>query len=298
VATVVVVMLAFNCMVEAASAILSARYAVLIERSIASSGSADDIEIRVGYVLGLSTALVSSGVFAATGITFLAWLFYARANAEMLAPWRHRRAKPWLIFGWIVPIVCLWFPRQIMDDIWVSSKPGELGKASGFAFARRPVLVWVWWNALLVALLVDVAVEPLIDVDYLPSLRGAARIEVAGAGLYIVAAVLAAAVVFKITGFQEARRSAQFTEPETAAWPAESRVTVLAGQSIAGGVAGRAERLGGVPEDGVRDEGQAAARDDAGPELDGDAGPARESGRVDERGPEQSPEAGAEGGRR
>jgi hypothetical protein len=60
-------------------------------------------------------------------VAFLVWLFRIRANAEILVPHGHRRAKPWLIFDWFVPIVSFWFPKQIVGRHLGRLRPQLLG---------------------------------------------------------------------------------------------------------------------------------------------------------------------------
>jgi hypothetical protein len=49
----------------------------------------------------------------------------------------------WAVLGWVVPIVQLWFPKQVVDDAWTA-----LGRLPGRAQKRRTG--W-WWLAWLVA---------------------------------------------------------------------------------------------------------------------------------------------------
>ena len=53
---------------------------------------------------------------------FVVCFYRARINAERYG-YRQRRARGWAIWGWIVPIVNLWFPFQIMGDIWRAGLP-------------------------------------------------------------------------------------------------------------------------------------------------------------------------------
>jgi len=77
---------------------------------------------------------------AATVVVFLVWFRRARINAEHLG-WRQRRARGWAFWGWVVPIVNLWIPFQIMGDIWRAGVPPA--QRSGTAWL--PVSWWVCW---------------------------------------------------------------------------------------------------------------------------------------------------------
>jgi hypothetical protein len=74
------------------------------------------------------------------GILFVVWFRRARINAEQ-STWRQRRARGWTFWGWIVPIVSLWFPFQIMGDIWRAGLP----EAQRRRTAWLPALWWVTW---------------------------------------------------------------------------------------------------------------------------------------------------------
>lgn len=67
--------------------------------------------------LGVLFNLVSLAAFILTGI----WLARARRNADRIAPLQQRRSCVWVWLGWLVPVVALWFPKQVVDDVWRST---------------------------------------------------------------------------------------------------------------------------------------------------------------------------------
>ena len=73
-------------------------------------------------------------------ILFVVWFYRARINAERHG-YRQRRARGWAFWGWIVPIVNLWFPFQIMGDIWRAGLPAEQRGET----AWLPALWWTCW---------------------------------------------------------------------------------------------------------------------------------------------------------
>jgi hypothetical protein len=79
-----------------------------------------------------ASALPSLGGLANFGLVvvlvlFVAWFYRARVNAEGHG---------------IAPLVNLWFPFQIMADIWRAGLPAE-------ARANRAILPGIWWTCLL-----------------------------------------------------------------------------------------------------------------------------------------------------
>ena len=73
-------------------------------------------------------------------VLFVVWFRRARINAERHG-YRQRRARGWTFWGWIVPIVNLWFPFQLMGDIWRAGLPAERRGRT----AWLPALWWTCW---------------------------------------------------------------------------------------------------------------------------------------------------------
>jgi hypothetical protein len=75
--------------------------------------------------------------FVVAGVPFVIWLFRVRANAEAISDRSHLWGRPWLIFSWVIPIANLWWPKRLIDDIWLASDPRFLKAAD----SKRPWLV-------------------------------------------------------------------------------------------------------------------------------------------------------------
>jgi hypothetical protein len=88
------------------------------------------ISLRLDKATDITTFVLS--------ILFVVWFRRARINAEG-HDYRQRRARGWAFWGWIVPIVNIWFPFQIMGDIWRAGLPPQ----------ERPKVAWLpalWWT--------------------------------------------------------------------------------------------------------------------------------------------------------
>jgi hypothetical protein len=73
-------------------------------------------------------------------ILFVVWFRRARINAER-HKYRQRRALGWAFWGWIIPVVSIWFPFQIMGDIWRAGLPAPQRRKT----AWLPALWWTCW---------------------------------------------------------------------------------------------------------------------------------------------------------
>jgi hypothetical protein len=101
--------------------------------------------------------LVSSlGILAEVGVWVVTaiWLTRVRQNALVLRPGGQRRSESWVWLGWVIPVVNLWFPKQIVDDTL----------AAGAAVTGRPRPgTGLWWTAWIVMSLLT-AVQATLTV--------------------------------------------------------------------------------------------------------------------------------------
>ncbi|MGI8329950.1 DUF4328 domain-containing protein [Actinomadura scrupuli] len=122
---------------------------------------------------------------------FVCWLFRARLNAEIIRDYPHRWGRSWLVLGWIVPLLNFWIPRQVVGDVWRASDSAGLDRPAG----RRPWPVYAWW----IPWLLNIPLGAMVG-----GTSESADLIVFSAGNAIIAGVLALAVVWQISLFQEA----------------------------------------------------------------------------------------------
>jgi hypothetical protein len=63
-----------------------------------------------------------------------------RRNAALFAPAHIRRSPAWAWLGWVVPIVSLFFPKQMVDDCWQITSRAIPG--AGPRSRYRPTALW------------------------------------------------------------------------------------------------------------------------------------------------------------
>jgi len=94
----------------------------------------DDIFTAYDAVSGL----VGAVMLAAFIVTCL-WLNECRKFAVAAKPfYRHQRSAVWVWLGWVIPIVSLWFPYQVVRDL----RRSTIRESSGIA---------AWWTGWVVA---------------------------------------------------------------------------------------------------------------------------------------------------
>lgn len=80
----------------------------------------------------------------ATGIAFIAWLYQTRVNLRALGVRRPTYGRQWCIWGFLVPLVNLFRPYQVIREIWRASSPASLD-AFQWRSLRVPPLLGLWW---------------------------------------------------------------------------------------------------------------------------------------------------------
>jgi hypothetical protein len=101
-----------------------------------------------------------------TGIIFLVWFHRLYKNMPNLGMGPLRYGTGWAIGAWFVPILNLFRPKQIMNDIWRASDGSFAYSPGSFAGRDVSLLVNAWWGMLLVSgLLSRVASRASFETD-------------------------------------------------------------------------------------------------------------------------------------
>ena len=164
------------------------------------AGDLDDLDLALRIAMAVMLVLA--------GVAWMVWLWAARRNAARLDTWPLRRSQGWVIAGWLVPIVNLWFPKQIVDDTWLATE--HFLAPPDAPCPRRPLLVYAWWITFLACWMTGRAVDRM-PTDTLDDLRRLATYEQIYDGLIVVSAVLGVAVIGHITRRQQAARELSAT---------------------------------------------------------------------------------------
>jgi hypothetical protein len=83
-------------------------------------------------------------LFVATAVAFLAWLFQARVNLRAFGVRRPSYSRGWVVWSFLVPLVNLFRPYQVIREIWQASDPRS---HDAFNWRSLPVskLLPAWW---------------------------------------------------------------------------------------------------------------------------------------------------------
>jgi len=181
------------------------RYLVLND-FVSGSGTVTLDDLDSADHLALATVVFAVSGLVGAGVVFLVWLWRARQNAENLCMAHHRRARGWVVGSWICPVVNLWFPFMILDDIHRASRPDNPPDLLDLRTVRGSQLIGWWW-ALWIAVWgtsraasVNPRGDPTVD-----TFRSLAIVGTVGTVATIGAAVLIIRIMREISGWQTPR---------------------------------------------------------------------------------------------
>ena len=125
------------------------------------------------------------------------WLWRARLNAEVLAPnYEHRHRRGWVWGAWVVPIVFLWFPFNVVRDIATATRDTERSRPS----ARFVGFWWVTWLVYVVAVQISSRLVPWNGAPGATAARALVWVEIISAVASAVALLFWIKIVRGIQG--------------------------------------------------------------------------------------------------
>lgn len=164
----------------------------------------DDSNATLGIVyIVVLIAYVFSAVF------FVMWTYRAYKNITALGAQRPRFGPGWAIGGWFVPILGLWRPKQVVDDIWRASDPDAPTALRPDQWHDRPTpfLLVAWWALYIAGSFAD-RLSARQPSDTIEHDRLATTYSLASSLLNIAGALVAVLVVTRVTARQRARAAA------------------------------------------------------------------------------------------
>ncbi len=156
--------------------VLAIAIVVSILNGISALAYADAIDTTLdGGELTLEEAYDAEDFFAITGfvylvaviggaVGFIAWFRRGYRNVEALGIRPLRYGTGWSIGSWFVPILNLFRPKQIANDIWRSGDPAAAGNPGWSSLPVSSLVHW-WWAVWILLTVLGGAASAAINVD-------------------------------------------------------------------------------------------------------------------------------------
>ena len=149
---------------------------------------------------------ISFWAWVICAIVFVVWTHRTYRNVGALGASGLRYRSGWAIGAWFVPVLAIWRPKQIVNDVWRASDrdlPPRAARAD-WAGRRTLLLLAAWWVLWVVGALGEWLTFQIGD-QTLASARATLAIRVAGGVCLAAAAILGVRVVSTITRRQQER---------------------------------------------------------------------------------------------
>jgi hypothetical protein len=182
--------------VDVASLLSDLAYHHLLHQAIAgnvvSQGSLSTADDRQHVF-----AWAGLAVHALTAVVFVAWFRGAYVVTEELGA-NLRWSSRWAAGAWFVPLLNLWRPKAIANDIWRGSDPAAPAHPNVAGGApSTPIFLGVWWAAFVISGIAGrIAFQHFRSAHALSGLSSATNWVIASDAIEAVAAMLALAVVY------------------------------------------------------------------------------------------------------
>ena len=168
----------------------------LLDR-LAAGENVTDAQLDANDTRQMMIGLAQFGLFVACVVTFIRWLHRAYRNIDAISPSYRRFDTGWAIGACFVPILNLWRPKQIVNDVWNSGSPA----------GRRPAFwLMLWWIGWLASnVLGRIAFPDLGENPTLPQLRQDSVNFMIADGFDVAVIALAILTIRVVTKRQETR---------------------------------------------------------------------------------------------
>ncbi|HWM12228.1 MAG TPA: DUF4328 domain-containing protein [Solirubrobacteraceae bacterium] len=187
--TIVFVLMALLCAAAVWSGWLEAQ---LMDRLIAGE-EVTDADATANDDRQALVGLIQFAVWIASAVVFIRWMHGAYRNVTIVAPTERRYGAGWAIGSWFVPIMNLFRPKQITNDIWRAGGRDEQDAQPGW-------LLIGWWTFYLLGnFVVNIAARSYTDAESADELRTGTILFMVSDVLSVVGALLAIVVVRRAT---------------------------------------------------------------------------------------------------
>jgi hypothetical protein len=172
-----------------------------------SGPTKDPAKLNQADLISGLLGIVAAVALLASAVVFIVWLWRVRWNAEMFCRGQHRFTRGWVLGSWICPVVNLWYPKWVVDDIVAASDPRTPPQTLDLRPIPGTPLVWAWWLTWVVGLVLDnVAQRSVLDgAPKVGELLTDAVMSTVSAVSTTAAAVLAILIIQRVNELQTVR---------------------------------------------------------------------------------------------
>jgi hypothetical protein len=196
-------LLGVNIVITMAAFVAASRERAIFGRLKEGTGSVTQDQAESVDLFYSAASFLSLCALLVTGVVVIVWLFRARKNVDALGRGAsQRRSAGWAIGAWFCPIVNLWYPFQVVDDV----RKASLEPSGSSDISPGSSITGLWWFCYVIAEVLDYATLNLTrDSTAFDVVMVGYTVDMVSAAFYLIAGILLILIVRRITQAQEAR---------------------------------------------------------------------------------------------
>lgn len=172
-------------------------------KAIQSGIALDQEEISANDLRQGVIAILQTGLYIASIIVFLQWFRRAYGNLHRLGINYLRHKESMAIWAWMIPIICVFRPVQIMNEIWKETQKGIKKYDSTFSIKNGELIIGLWWTLVIITNFIGrYLLKTAFKQDTIEQLIESSQASIVSDVLQIVEALLIITIVSKISKFE------------------------------------------------------------------------------------------------
>ncbi len=135
-------------LITAASFSVSAGFEISEVRllvGLMSDASVNPVDRYVHSLIRDSLSTARGCLFAVTAVVFSLWLYRSRINGRAFGARRFEYPRKWALLGFVVPVLNLIRPLQVVSEVWRVSDPTAIDNPFDWKIVPVPRTLAVWW---------------------------------------------------------------------------------------------------------------------------------------------------------
>jgi len=176
------------------------QYYLLIDVQ-ANPGSIDMETLRTSDTLRTVITVVNFIMLVVSMIIFIMWFRRAYYNLHCLSWHNARHSEGWAAGSWFIPILSLFWPYQIMEDIWRGTQNAIKER---FGAPQSAAIIGWWWTLYLVNNFFGyITAFTTRGADNVDGLLTATKVEFVGEIISIAAIIITIQVIQRTSNFEK-----------------------------------------------------------------------------------------------
>lgn len=110
-----------------------------------------DEEANASDIRQMIIGLLQTGLYIASIVVFLNWFRRAYGNLHRIGITYLKHKESMAVWSWFIPIIFLFRPVQIMNEIWTETQEKIKKYDSNYNLKSRGLIIGLWWTLFIIS---------------------------------------------------------------------------------------------------------------------------------------------------